>query len=139
MFYLKEFNQVTYLSDIPTSLLRAVDIFNPFNCISVKFTIVVLTWHDFKLYAIILPMSFYTHIFRPGNTCFRCKIFPLLTMQNIRDAYILMLLYYIPHYLGSYVMGFETFLNLFLIRYHFYYILFFFFLTGIHILKACTY
>ena len=109
MFYLKEFNHVIYLSDITTFLMWEVEIFNPFNCISVKCTIVVLTWHAFKLYAIILPMSFSTHIFRPGHTCFRCKIFPFLTMQNIRDAYILILLYYITHYLGDYVLGFETF------------------------------
>ena len=73
----KIYIHVTYLSDVPTSLLWAVDILNTFNPTSIQFTIVVLTWNYFTSNAIVLPMSFSAHEFWPGRTCFRCKRFPL--------------------------------------------------------------
>ena len=71
--YLKFYIRVTYLLAILTSLQRAVDIFNPFNRISLQFNIVVSTWHDFVSYAIVLPLVFSAQFFRPIHTFFRCK------------------------------------------------------------------
>ena len=77
-FYLKCYSRIEYSLTLPESLLWAVHVcFNISNHTSVQFNIVVLTWNNLTPCTIVLPMSFYAHVFWLVSTCFRCKIFPL--------------------------------------------------------------
>ena len=48
---------------------------NPFYCTFVHFTIVILTWHDFTSYSMVLPNSISDRLFHSLSICFRCIIY----------------------------------------------------------------
>ena len=82
--YLKIYSYITYLMAIPISILRAVSIFNPISCTSVKFTIIYITWHNFIPYSILFTWVNFRLVLSTLAYMFKYRLFPLLLQQHIR-------------------------------------------------------
>ena len=56
--------------------------YNPFNCISIIFTVVFFTWCDLTSYSIILPISIYALVFLLWSICYICIIYGTFTLDS---------------------------------------------------------
>ena len=58
------------MSTVATFILQEIKNLNNLSRTSVKSTIIILTWYNYKPYYIGFTLSFYDQVFQPGNIFF---------------------------------------------------------------------